>query len=896
MPTVEQTLARPLSVVPVFLNWNDSISVTDLNKVIATGGIPMITWNCGAKDVNITAGRYDSVIDSLGAKLAQFQLPVFLRWFPDPNANTAATNACLGGSGATGYVAAYQHIHDRLVTDGASNVTFVWSVDTTGTQSSPSWSNFYPGTQDVDWIGGDGYATSSATASVASDFGAWYSAFSGRKPLMISQTGATPVLQAAYIADLSTIPVQFPQVRAVIYFDAPNVTNGNNYELQPQSAGEDQLAAMSRLPAFQPVRTITTTSVSTSANPISENQAITLSANVSDADLGGFLSFYDNGSAVPGCGAVPLDLAGSCETSSLSVGTNQIVVAYSGDAAAGSSVSPPADVVVTSNSEQGGPPAIPGPGQAYLGAWVRPSVTHTVLPPHAAILEELQELTAFNAGLERPLSIVHLYQSWANAVSTRELQQVRADGAIPMIDWRCGDCDANIIAGADDALISAEAEELAALKAPIFLRWYYEPNFTGSANYAACIGNLGPAGYVAAFRHVHDLFAAAGASNVAFVFSMASSGNDQDLDQYYPGSSYVDWIAVDGYSKTTAPVSSDVVTRFGPWYSDFAAFGKPMMISETGSLAGGQASYFQQIESQLSSAGEFPLIKAVLYFDAPGQGGRLTYPLDSSGLGAFKSLSANSMFQPSRLASTLAVTASPASARAGHRVVLEAQLSNTDLGGSTSFFVDGLPLPECQSIPNASTSQCSTTRLPVGDNVISAVYSGDAEFAGSTATTVSLVTMGALGEPNSSTAGSRTSTTTGSITHLSGFAPFLGLPDIGGVPALGVHGHLGALFTFPLTLSLPGVADPQRTTGGSGLDPIVWARALVHAGGVEAVFVPIGGILLLLLVSYMVSTWAQDRRRQRREKGRPGPSASASSHPTPPRLGPSTTKEPAILP
>ena len=170
LPVVQQTLARPLSIVPVYLNWNDPITVTELDQVIATGGIPMITWSCGAKDTNVIAGRDDSQINLVAAKLAQFRLPVFLRWFPDPNVNTAS-NACLGSSGATGYVAAYRHIHDELVAAGASNVIFVWSVDTTTPQASRSWSSYYPGSQYVDWIGADGYATSSATESVANDFG-----------------------------------------------------------------------------------------------------------------------------------------------------------------------------------------------------------------------------------------------------------------------------------------------------------------------------------------------------------------------------------------------------------------------------------------------------------------------------------------------------------------------------------------------------------------------------------------------------------------------------------------------------------------------------------------------------------------------------------------------------
>src|SRR6202042_3645445 len=120
---------------------------------------------------------------------------------------------------------------------------------------------------------------------------------------------------------------------------------------------------------------------------------------------------------------------------------------------------------------------------------------------------------------------------------------------IPMIDWSCGDADANIVAGQDDTLINQFAQELAALKAPVFLRWYFEPNFPGSINYKDCIGAGGPTGYQDAFRYIRDKFISAGATNVAFVWSLAMSGDQTDLASYYPGSAYVDWIAADGYFR-----------------------------------------------------------------------------------------------------------------------------------------------------------------------------------------------------------------------------------------------------------------------------------------------------------------------------------------------------------
>ena len=159
------------------------------------------------------------------------------------------------------------------------------------------------------------------------------------------------------------------------------MTNGPDYELQTQ-----QLEAFERPSPFQPTRTVTTTAVTPSTITASPGQAVHLSAQVGNGDQGGYVTFSDNGSGIIGCEAVPLDLAASCDTSfSLSAPDNQIVAQYSGDALSGASASSPVDVTVQSTTLASGPPAIPGPGQVYLGAWVRPEVSHTVLAPRAAV-------------------------------------------------------------------------------------------------------------------------------------------------------------------------------------------------------------------------------------------------------------------------------------------------------------------------------------------------------------------------------------------------------------------------------------------------------------------------------------------------------------------------------
>ena len=82
------------------LDWNDPVTVTELDQVVATGGIPMITWNCGDTDANVTAGlRRPAKSAWLATTLAQFRLPVFLRWFPDPNMQHGSQQSMSGARG-----------------------------------------------------------------------------------------------------------------------------------------------------------------------------------------------------------------------------------------------------------------------------------------------------------------------------------------------------------------------------------------------------------------------------------------------------------------------------------------------------------------------------------------------------------------------------------------------------------------------------------------------------------------------------------------------------------------------------------------------------------------------------------------------------------------------------
>ena len=91
-----------------------------------------------------------------------------------------------------------------------------------------------------------------------------------------------------------------------------------------------------------------------------------------------------------------------------------------------------------------------------------------------------------------------------------------------------------------------------------------------------------PAEFVAAWRHIHDLFAAAGATNVIWVWNpnIVNPMPDVELAPYWPGDAYVDWVGITGYFPTTGPDTFAGV--YGPTMAEVRKFtSKPFIIAET---------------------------------------------------------------------------------------------------------------------------------------------------------------------------------------------------------------------------------------------------------------------------------------------------------------------------
>jgi hypothetical protein len=127
------------------------------------------------------------------------------------------------------------------------------------------------------------------------------------------------------------------------------------------------------------------------------------------------------------------------------------------------------------------------------------------------------DVTAREALLGRKLDIDHRYYSWTTAFPTLNDSWDVLNNRIPMITWQPSGTTLDAInAGTFDDMIRTRAQAVASFGHPIFLRWAHEMNgnwypWDGYHNNTPGLHD-GPAKYVAAWRHIHDLFVTAGAA------------------------------------------------------------------------------------------------------------------------------------------------------------------------------------------------------------------------------------------------------------------------------------------------------------------------------------------------------------------------------------------------
>lgn len=278
------------------------------------------------------------------------------------------------------------------------------------------------------------------------------------------------------------------------------------------------------------------------------------------------------------------------------------------------------------------PVNLPTTPQSYLGVY-----TNGAPASYSGV-------TTFTSVTGARPDIVMYYSGWFVPFDTSFATTAAQNGAVPLVQMNpTGVSVAAIAAGKYDGYLSAYAEAVRAYHHPVILSFGHEMNGTW---YNWGYKKTSPATFVAAWRHIVTLFRALGAGNVTWMWTVnivndTQQGTIPPPAPWWPGSSYVNWVGIDGYylkpNWQFAPLFGPTIAKVRELTSD------PILIAETGAtVSSGQPA---KIADAFAGIHDYGLLGFV-WFDATnseGQGFSLSSP---AAFAAFRKGAASTYTRP----------------------------------------------------------------------------------------------------------------------------------------------------------------------------------------------------------------------------------------------------------
>jgi mannan endo-1,4-beta-mannosidase len=188
-------------------------------------------------------------------------------------------------------------------------------------------------------------------------------------------------------------------------------------------------------------------------------------------------------------------------------------------------------------------PSIPAPARVTVCQtschYVGVALTHT----SQDYLNGFEQTTGLKPG------IVENYQAFGQPFPSSWAGALLAQGILPLIQLNpSGVALGAIAAGRYDSYLSQYAAAVRALGGPIGLSFGHEMN---GSWYSWGYRHVPPGVFVAAWRHIHRVFAAHGARRVIWAWSVVrNTPGDSRVDSmrpWWPGGAYVNWVGLDIY-------------------------------------------------------------------------------------------------------------------------------------------------------------------------------------------------------------------------------------------------------------------------------------------------------------------------------------------------------------
>jgi mannan endo-1,4-beta-mannosidase len=197
--------SRP-DVVMYYSGWYEPFQTGFATEVADNGAVPLVQMDPdGISVAAIASGRYDGYLSAYAEAVRAYRHPVILSFGHEMNGSWSSWG--YQNTSPKDFVAAWRHIVTVFRALGASNVTWLWTVNIindTARGRIPSPAPWWPGDSYVTWVGIDGYYLKSSW-QFAPLFGPTIAQVHAltHAPILIAETGATPATdQPSKIGDV----------------------------------------------------------------------------------------------------------------------------------------------------------------------------------------------------------------------------------------------------------------------------------------------------------------------------------------------------------------------------------------------------------------------------------------------------------------------------------------------------------------------------------------------------------------------------------------------------------------------------------------------------------------------------------------------------------------------
>ena len=138
-----------------YSGWREPFQASFADTVSRHGGVPLVQLD--PTDVSLAAiasGQYDGYLGQFATAVRSYANPVVIGFGHEMNGTWYSWAS--GHASPAAFVAAWRHIVTLFRQQGATNVTWLWTLqaDEKGTGPVASW---WPGPSYVNWVGIDGY-------------------------------------------------------------------------------------------------------------------------------------------------------------------------------------------------------------------------------------------------------------------------------------------------------------------------------------------------------------------------------------------------------------------------------------------------------------------------------------------------------------------------------------------------------------------------------------------------------------------------------------------------------------------------------------------------------------------------------------------------------------------